>query len=142
MYSKLRHQIVPVLLLFNNEYFIVCSHYLDRQLTHRQDIIRSLSLASSCAFLLGHFLVCVFLSVYCRNNPLFFVIYALAYRCTVVGYARFHANIVQFNIDQLVGAFAHELGSIINWHSINGQLYLLYLNLDNVFSTFFFYYVS
>ena len=70
----------------------------------------------------------------------FFVIYALAYLCTVVGYVGFHANIVQFNIDRLVEALVDELSSIIYWHNINGQLYLLYLKLDGVLSTFFFYY--
>ena len=66
--------------------------------------------------------------------------YALAYLCAVIGYAGFHPNIVQFNIDELVGALADELNSIIYLYSINRLLYLLYLNLDDVLSTFFFYY--
>ena len=58
-------------------------------------------------------------AAYWLNNPLFFVLYAIAYLCAVVGYTAFRANIVQFNVDQLVGASANELSAIIYWHSIN-----------------------
>ena len=57
--------------------------------------------------------------VYWQNNPLFFVIYVLGYLCAVVGYTAFRANIVQFNIDQMVGASADELSAIIYWHTIS-----------------------
>ena len=58
------------------------------------------------------------IAVHWPNNPSFFVIYGLAYLSAVVGYTAFRANIVQFNIDQLVGASADELSAIIYWHSI------------------------
>ena len=56
---------------------------------------------------------------YWPSNPLFYVIYVFAYLCAVVGYTGFRANIVQFNIDQLVGASADQLSAIIYWHSIS-----------------------
>ena len=59
------------------------------------------------------------IAAYWQNNPLFFTIYGLGYLCAVVGYTGFQANIVQFNVDQLVGASADELSAIIYWHSIN-----------------------
>ena len=59
----------------------------------------------------------VIINTYWSNNPFFFVICALAFVCIAVGYAGFHANIVQFNIDQLVGASADQLSAIIYWHS-------------------------
>ena len=85
-----------------------------------QDIIRS--------FIAG-ILLCFFawilsgvdfvIGAYWQNNTLFSVIYPIGYLCVVVGYTGFRANIVQFNIDQLVGASADELSAIIYWHSIN-----------------------
>ena len=57
------------------------------------------------------------IAAYWPNNPSFSVIYALAYLSAVVGYTAFRANIIQFNIDQLVGASADELSAIIYWHS-------------------------
>ena len=59
------------------------------------------------------------IAAYWPNNPSFSVIYGLAYLCAVVGYTGFRANIVQFNIDQLVGASADQLSAIIYWHSIS-----------------------
>ena len=56
---------------------------------------------------------------YWFNYLLFFIIDAVGYLCVVAGYTAFRANIVQFNIDQLVGASADELSAIIYWHSIS-----------------------
>ena len=56
---------------------------------------------------------------YWSNNPLFYVIFVLGCLCATIGYAGFRANIVQFNLDQVVGASADELSAIIYWHSIN-----------------------
>ena len=57
------------------------------------------------------------IAAYWPNNLSFSVIYAIAYLCAVVGYTGVRANIIQFNIDQLVGASADELSAIIYWHS-------------------------
>ena len=59
------------------------------------------------------------IEAYWPNNPSFYIIYVFGYLCRVVGYTGFRANIVQFNIDQLVGASADQLSAIIYWHSIN-----------------------
>ena len=59
------------------------------------------------------------LSVLGINTWLFNVVCSLGYLCVTAGYTAFRANIVQFNIDQLVGASADQLSAIINWHSIS-----------------------
>uniref|UniRef100_A0A1X7U3J2 Major facilitator superfamily associated domain-containing protein n=1 Tax=Amphimedon queenslandica TaxID=400682 RepID=A0A1X7U3J2_AMPQE len=51
------------------------------------------------------------------NNTLLLFFYGLAYITAVSGYTSFKANIVQYNIDQLVGASADELSAVIYWHS-------------------------
>ena len=56
---------------------------------------------------------------YWLNNSFFYVIYVFVYLCGAIGYTGFRANIVQFNIDQLVGASADELSAIVYWHSIS-----------------------
>ena len=45
------------------------------------------------------------------------------------GYSSFTANIIQYNIDQLVGASADELNSVIYWHILSEPLvhFLFYL---------------
>ena len=53
----------------------------------------------------------------------------LAYILETIGYTSFKANIIQYNIDQLVGASAYELSAVIYWHSagvpISFSVYLL-----------------
>ena len=56
---------------------------------------------------------------YWSNNLLFYVIFVLGYLCVTIGYTGFQANIVQFNLDQVVGASSDQLSAIIYWHSIN-----------------------
>ena len=77
------------------------------------------------------------IAAYWPNNPLFFVIYALGYLCAVVGYTGFSANIVQFNIDQLVGASADELSAIIYWHSFVIPATLTIFQLERCSLNFF-----
>ena len=43
----------------------------------------------------------------------------LAYILQVIGYCSFRSNIIQFNIDQLVGSSADKLSAVIYWHSVN-----------------------
>ena len=75
---------------------------------------------------------------YWPNRPLFFVIDALGSLCTLVGYTGFRANIVQFNIDQLVGASADELSAIIYWHSISIPVTFAIFQLGRCSLDFFF----
>ena len=42
------------------------------------------------------------------------------------GYSSFTANIIQYNIDQLVGASANELNSVIYWHVLYEKLVTLF----------------
>uniref|UniRef100_A0A1X7U391 Major facilitator superfamily (MFS) profile domain-containing protein n=1 Tax=Amphimedon queenslandica TaxID=400682 RepID=A0A1X7U391_AMPQE len=51
------------------------------------------------------------------DNTLLLLLYGLAYITGVSGYTSFKASIVQYNIDQLVGASADELSAVIYWHS-------------------------
>ena len=45
------------------------------------------------------------------------IAYSIVYILEYPGYACFSANIIQYNIDQLVGASADELNSVIYWHT-------------------------
>ena len=53
------------------------------------------------------------------DSTLFFLIISCASAMLqVIGYCSFRSNIVQFSIDQSVGASADELSAIIYWHSV------------------------
>ena len=82
------------------------------------------------------------IAAYWSNNLLFSVIYAIGYLCAVVGYTAFRANIIQFNIDQLVGASADQLSAIIYWHSINVPVVFTIFKLGRCSFNFFLYYHS
>ena len=67
----------------------------------------------------------------------------ISFACTTLfcGYSSFTANIIQYNIDQLVGASADELNSVIYWHILSEQLVLfLFYHLQCLFysSKYFF----
>ena len=51
-------------------------------------------------------------------NPLYWCAYTIVYVFETIGYCSFRANIVQYNIDQLIGASANELNAVIYWHSV------------------------
>ena len=73
------------------------------------------------------------ITVYWENSSLFYLLYVFGYLCAVVGYTGFRANIVQFNIDQLVGASADQLSAIIYWHTINVPVVLTMFELGRCF---------
>ena len=50
-------------------------------------------------------------------TTIFWIFCVVSSALQVSGYSSFRANIVQYNIDQLVGASADELSTIIYWHS-------------------------
>ena len=56
------------------------------------------------------------------------------------GYSSFSANIIQYNIDQLIGASADELNSVIYWHILSGPLvhFLFYLLQCLFYSSMYF----
>ena len=62
-------------------------------------------------------------------RSIFFVLYGTAYLLELVGYTSFRANIVQYNIDQLVGASADELSTVIYWHCFSIPLVFSVLQL-------------
>ena len=68
------------------------------------------------------------------------IVYSIVYILEFPGYACFSANIIQYNIDQLVGASADELNSVIYWHTGIEKitlilLYFLQCNLNGTFYT-------
>ena len=52
-------------------------------------------------------------------NVLFYITSGIAYLLEVIGYSCVRSNIVQFNIDQAIGASGDELSAIIYWHSLS-----------------------
>ena len=54
------------------------------------------------------------------------------YILQVIGYCRFRSNIVQFSIDQSVGASADELSAIIYWHSASIPILLVFVQAGQI----------
>ena len=52
-------------------------------------------------------------------NVLFFILIGVVYLLQVIGYSCIRSNIVQFNIDQAIGASGDKLSAIIYWHSLS-----------------------
>ena len=63
------------------------------------------------------------------SHIIFYILYGLAYLLEIVGYASFKANIFQYNIDQLVGASADELSTVIYLHCFSIPLVFVVLQL-------------
>ena len=59
------------------------------------------------------------LSVYIEDYIIFLVLYGFAYLLEIGGYAAIRANIMQYNIDQLIGASADQLSNLMQWHCIS-----------------------
>ena len=66
---------------------------------------------------------------YFASEAVLWSFYSTAYIIHYCGYSSFTANIIQYNIDQLVGASADELNSVIYWHILSEPLvlFLFYL---------------
>ena len=62
--------------------------------------------------------IAVIVDIYFNIDALYWSILGLAYFLQVIGYSSFRSNIVQFNIDQLIGASADKLSAVIYWHSV------------------------
>ena len=54
---------------------------------------------------------------YLNSSTLFMCLFALGYLLEVVGHVGLRANIIQCNIDQLLGSSAIKLSTVIYWHS-------------------------
>ena len=61
---------------------------------------------------------------YIDSETILYSVYGFAYFFQFSGFSSFTANIIQYNIDQLVGASADELNSIIYWHILSEPLVL------------------
>ena len=66
---------------------------------------------------------------YLASETVLYCIYSFASIFQFSGFCSFTANIIQYNIDQLVGASADELNSVIYWHILSQPLvvFLFYL---------------
>uniref|UniRef100_A0A1X7UPX4 Major facilitator superfamily (MFS) profile domain-containing protein n=1 Tax=Amphimedon queenslandica TaxID=400682 RepID=A0A1X7UPX4_AMPQE len=67
--------------------------------------------------------------IYFASETVLWSFYSVAYIIHVSGYSTFYANIIQYNIDQLVGASADELSSVIYWHILSQPLVDLFYYL-------------
>uniref|UniRef100_A0A1X7TFZ6 Major facilitator superfamily associated domain-containing protein n=1 Tax=Amphimedon queenslandica TaxID=400682 RepID=A0A1X7TFZ6_AMPQE len=69
------------------------------------------------------------LDSYFTSQTIFYCVYGFAYFFKFSGFSSFTANIIQYNIDQLVGASADELNSVIYWYILSEPLmhFLFYL---------------
>uniref|UniRef100_A0A1X7UQC0 Helicase ATP-binding domain-containing protein n=1 Tax=Amphimedon queenslandica TaxID=400682 RepID=A0A1X7UQC0_AMPQE len=62
---------------------------------------------------------------YFDSEAILYSVYGFAYFFQFSGFCSFTANIIQYNIDQLVGASADELNSVIYWHILSEPLVAL-----------------
>ena len=63
-------------------------------------------------------------------NVLFWIISGVAYLLQVIGYSCVRSNIIQFNIDQAIGASGDELSAIIYWHSMNCAITVIIITMS------------
>ena len=74
------------------------------------------------------------------SDTVWWSFYVIAFVFQFCGYSSFTANIIQFNIDQLVGASADELNFVIYWHILcESLLPLLFYPFQCLFSGKYFY---
>ena len=66
---------------------------------------------------------------YLASETVLYCIDCIAYTFQFCGFSSFTANIIQYNIDQLVGASADELNSVIYWHILSEPLILSLFSL-------------
>ena len=66
---------------------------------------------------------------YFASKAVLWTFFGFAYITFFCGHSSFNANIIQYNIDQLVGVSADELNSVIYWHVFSEPLvlFLFYL---------------
>ena len=125
MYSNVQQNETPNSasnIVFNNGYcmlffmFSLVGLVADVWTGHYKIIVTSIYFCFFTWILFGlNFII----TAYWQNNSLFYVISVFGYLCAAIRYTGFRANIVQFSIDQLVGASADKLSAIIYWHSVN-----------------------
>ena len=62
------------------------------------------------------------IKLFLHHNNLNYIISVVGYLLQVIGYSCIRSNIVQFNIDQAIGASGDELSAIIYWHSLSAPV--------------------
>uniref|UniRef100_A0A1X7UK24 Major facilitator superfamily associated domain-containing protein n=1 Tax=Amphimedon queenslandica TaxID=400682 RepID=A0A1X7UK24_AMPQE len=80
--------------------------------------------------------VAFIIQIYDGPEVLQWLAFGLAYLTLCVGLALFTANIIQYIIDQLVGASADELNTVIYWHCAALPLKSLFLSVATYFNTY------
>ena len=64
--------------------------------------------------------LCYNIKTFLHQNVLFLILSGIGYSLQVIGYSCLRSNIVQFNIDQAIGASGDKLSAIIlYWHSLS-----------------------
>ena len=63
--------------------------------------------------------VATIVETFMNIDTLYLVVLGVVYILELIGYCCFRSNIIQFNIDQLIGASADKLSAVIYWHSLN-----------------------
>ena len=63
--------------------------------------------------------LCYNIKNFLHYNMVFLIISGVGYLLQVIGYSCLRSNIVQFNIDQAIGASGDKLSAIIYWHSLS-----------------------
>ena len=66
------------------------------------------------------------------DSTLFLILLCVGFILQVIGYCSFRSNIVQFSIDQSVGASADELSAIIYWHSVSVPIILAIIQIGQI----------
>ena len=74
----------------------------------------------------------VIVKTFSDSTLFFLILLCVGYILQVIGYASFHSNIVQFSIDQSVGASADELSAIIYWHSTSVPVIFVIIHIGQI----------
>ena len=89
-------------------------------------IITGVYLSFLSWILTGFAFIC---KIYGNVDVPYWVFLGLGYILQVIGYSSFRSNIVQFNIEQLVGASANKLSAVIYWHSVNIPIVIAFVEV-------------
>ena len=74
----------------------------------------------------------VIINAFSDSTVFFLILMSAGYILQVIGYCSFHSNIVQFSIDQSVGASADELSAIIYWHSASVPILFVIIKIGQI----------
>ena len=74
----------------------------------------------------------VIVNTFSDSTMFFLILLCACYILQVIGYCSFRSNIVQFSIDQSVGASADELSAIIYWHSTSVPIVIVIIKIGQI----------